>query len=98
MKAGAPVGGKISFDTENRERWDGIPAAPEPPRGRHWVPAAGQPVAPGRHRPSEEAAAEPVDEEPQGEHQGGQSFAELMARFQVNPPSGGGGGRRRRED
>jgi deoxyribodipyrimidine photolyase-related protein len=32
MKAGAPVGGKISFDTENRERWDGIPAAPEPPR------------------------------------------------------------------
>ena len=32
MKAGAPVGGKISFDTENRERWDGIPPAPEPPR------------------------------------------------------------------
>ena len=32
MENGAPTGGKISFDTENRERWDGIPAAPEPPR------------------------------------------------------------------
>jgi len=32
MEDGAPTGGKISFDTENRERWDGIPAAPEPPR------------------------------------------------------------------
>ncbi|NBQ16298.1 MAG: hypothetical protein EBU31_17225, partial [Proteobacteria bacterium] len=32
MEDGSPVGGKISFDTENRERWDGIPAAPEPPR------------------------------------------------------------------
>jgi deoxyribodipyrimidine photolyase-related protein len=32
MEDGSPVGGKISFDSENRERWDGIPAAPEPPR------------------------------------------------------------------
>jgi deoxyribodipyrimidine photolyase-related protein len=32
MKAGQPVGGKLSFDADNRERWDGIPAAPEPPR------------------------------------------------------------------
>jgi deoxyribodipyrimidine photolyase-related protein len=26
------VGGKLSFDAENRERWDGIPAAASPPR------------------------------------------------------------------
>jgi deoxyribodipyrimidine photolyase-related protein len=32
MKAGAPVGGKLSFDHDNRERWDGIPAAPDVPR------------------------------------------------------------------
>jgi hypothetical protein len=75
--------------------------APEPPRGRHWVPAGNQPVTPGRHRPPEEAPAEPaaeaVAEEPQGQHAGGQSFADLMSRFQVNPPPSGGG-RRRRED
>ena len=76
--------------------------APEPPRGRHWVPTDREPVTPGRHRPPEEAPqAEPVaetfDEEPEGQHAGGQSFADLMARFQVSPPSGGGG-RRRRED
>ena len=29
---GSFAGGRLSFDTENRERWDGIPAAPEPPR------------------------------------------------------------------
>ena len=69
---------------------------PEPVRGRHWVPPEGQPVPPGRHRGSEEAAAEPVVEEPQGQHADGQSFAEMMARFQVSPSSGGG--RRRRED
>ncbi len=76
--------------------------APEPPRGRHWVPADREPATPGRHRPPEgagpaEPVAEPVDEEPQGQHAGGQSFADLMARFQVNPPASGGG-RRRRED
>jgi deoxyribodipyrimidine photolyase-related protein len=32
MERGRPVGGKLSFDTENRKRWDGIPAAPDPPR------------------------------------------------------------------
>lgn len=29
---GRYVGGKLSFDAENRERWDGLPPAPEPPR------------------------------------------------------------------
>jgi deoxyribodipyrimidine photolyase-related protein len=29
---GKPIGGRFSFDGENRHRWDGIPAAPEPPR------------------------------------------------------------------
>lgn len=29
--AGRPEGGAWSFDAENRERWDGVPAAPEPP-------------------------------------------------------------------
>ena len=29
---GKPVGGKLSFDAENREPWHGVPAAPEPPR------------------------------------------------------------------
>ena len=32
MEDGEPVGGKLSFDVDNRSRWDGIPAAPEPPR------------------------------------------------------------------
>ena len=32
MEDGQPVGGKLSFDVDNRARWDGIPAAPEPPR------------------------------------------------------------------
>jgi deoxyribodipyrimidine photolyase-related protein len=31
MVDGKPVGGKYSFDTENRQRWSGIPAAPELP-------------------------------------------------------------------
>ncbi len=72
-------------------------AAPEPPRGRHWVPPEGQPVHPGRHRGSEDAEGEPVADEPQGQHADGQSFAEMMARIQVNP-SPAGGGRRRRAD
>lgn len=76
-----------------------IPSEPaaEPARGRHWVAAEAEPASPGRHRGSEEAVPEPVVEEPEGQHSGGQSFADLMARFQVNPSSGGGG-RRRRED
>ncbi len=32
MKNGKPVGGKLSFDTENRKPWKGEPAAPKPPR------------------------------------------------------------------
>jgi len=31
MEAGKPVGGKFSFDAENREPWKGEPAAPAPP-------------------------------------------------------------------
>ncbi|TVP58046.1 MAG: deoxyribodipyrimidine photolyase [Gemmatimonadales bacterium] len=31
MEEGRPVGGKFSFDTENRERWPGSPPAPSPP-------------------------------------------------------------------
>ena len=31
MERGKPVGGKYSFDAENRKRWDGSPAAPTPP-------------------------------------------------------------------
>lgn len=31
MEDGAPVGGKFSFDAENRESWSGEPRAPEPP-------------------------------------------------------------------
>lgn len=31
MADGKPVGGKFSFDAENRRRWDGDPPAPEPP-------------------------------------------------------------------
>jgi deoxyribodipyrimidine photolyase-related protein len=29
---GKPCGGKFSFDVENRERWEGRPPAPDPPR------------------------------------------------------------------
>ncbi len=32
MEQGKPVGGKFSFDAENRKRWTGEPAAPELPR------------------------------------------------------------------
>ncbi|MFM2164599.1 MAG: hypothetical protein RL325_1036, partial [Planctomycetota bacterium] len=31
MERGKPVGGKYSFDADNRKRWDGTPAAPTPP-------------------------------------------------------------------
>lgn len=73
--------------------------APEPPRrGRHGAPtepgmeppAAETPVTSGRRR-----RAEPEDE-PAGQHVGGQPAAELLARLQANPS--GGGRRRRRED
>jgi deoxyribodipyrimidine photolyase-related protein len=32
MEAGEPVGGRFSFDEENRKPWKGTPPAPEPPR------------------------------------------------------------------
>lgn len=32
MEDGKPVGGKLSFDAENRKPWKGTPSAPEPPR------------------------------------------------------------------
>lgn len=68
---------------------------PEPPRrGRHGAPAEPAqpetPVTSGRRR-----RAEP-DDEPAGQHVGGQPAAELLARLQANPS--GGGRRRRRED
>ena len=31
-EAGEPIGGRLSFDTENRKAWKGDPPAPEPPR------------------------------------------------------------------
>lgn len=31
MERGKPVGGKYSFDADNRKRWDGSPTAPTPP-------------------------------------------------------------------
>ncbi|MUL64834.1 hypothetical protein BOO86_10210 [Mycobacterium sp. CBMA 234] len=66
----------------------------EPRRGRHGAPAEpDQPetrVTPGRRRRVE------VEEEPAGQHVGGQPAAELLARLQANTT--GGGRRRRRED
>lgn len=69
--------------------------APEPPRrGRHGAPTepapTETPVTSGRRR-----RAEP-DDEPAGQHVGGQPAAELLARLQAN--TSGGGRRRRRED
>jgi len=32
MERGKPVGGRFSFDGENRRRWNGEPLAPDPPR------------------------------------------------------------------
>jgi hypothetical protein len=60
------------------------------------VPPEDRSAPSGRHRGQDEAA-EPVAEEPHGQHADGQSFADLMARF-VAKPSSGGGRRRRRED
>lgn len=34
MEDGRPIGGKYSFDAENRRRWPGEPPPPEPPRFR----------------------------------------------------------------
>lgn len=88
------------------------PPETQPRRGRHWVAedaresAPVQPAEPvlaaqagvlqGRHRDEEpEAPSQPAEDT--GQHTGGHSVADLMARLQVNTPHGGGG-RRRRED
>lgn len=91
--------GRHSSGGERPEPIVATPAAPaEPARGRHWVPPESPPAPAGRHRgQQQEAAAEEAADEPQGQHADGQSFAEMMARFQVSPRTGGGG-RRRRED
>lgn len=70
---------------------------PDPARGRHWVPDDGHPAPIGRHRGPDESADDPSASDGQGQHSDGQSFAEMMARFQGTRPTGGGG-RRRRED
>ena len=88
--------GRHSSDGGLRAEPSVTPVPAEPVRGRHWVPADDEPVPPGRHRGPQEAAAEPAAAEPQGQHADGQSFAEMMARFQVSPSAGGG--RRRRSD
>lgn len=74
------------------------PGSTTPPRGRHWnnpasdVDAAADALG-GRHRDADE----PAPDAPQGQHTGGHSVADLLARLDVDGRSGGGG-RRRRED
>lgn len=69
-----------------------VPAPPAGPhRGRHSATAAepSQPPAPG-------AESEAENDESNGQHAGGQSVDELLARFQSAPAQGGG--RRRRDE
>ena len=85
------------------------PPEPAAPRSRHSVevPGYGQPAPAmstppppqpaARHRGEEAEAEAEADEGPSGQHTGGQSVADLMARLQANG-TGGGGRRRRRED
>lgn len=82
------------------------PPEPAAPRSRHTVevpvygqpaPAMSTPPQPAARHRGEEAETE-ADEGPSGQHTGGQSVAELLARLQSNGTSGGGGRRRRRED
>jgi hypothetical protein len=78
--------------------------APEPPRGRHSAPAdTGEPQAapvlatePSQPPPPPEPEPEPESDESDGQHVGGHSVNELLARFQATP--GQGGGRRRRDE
>lgn len=82
------------------------PPEAQPRRGRHSVPEQ-QPAEPamgthadalrGRHRGTETELNEQPAEESQGQHTGGYSVADLMARLQVDSQAGGGR-RRRRED
>lgn len=96
--------GRHSSDGGSRPESGAEPPDPQPqgPRGRHRPADEDQPAPTGRHRgPGDAAGERSADEshgrhEPDGQHADGQSFAELMARFQVGPTSGGG--RRRRED
>lgn len=74
------------------------PGFTTPPRGRHWTSPmsdadAAAEVLGGRHRDPDE----PAPDGPQGQHTGGHSVADLLARLEVD---GGvsGGGRRRRKD
>lgn len=77
------------------------PPEPVTPRPRHSVEGSGygQPAMstppPPRHR---EADEEPQAEARDGQHTGGQSVADLLARLQANGSAGSGGRRRRRED
>ena len=68
---------------------------PEVRRGRHWSADEGNTAA--NAEPAKDQTPEKVDSEPPGQHTGGHSVADLMARLQVNGPVGGAG-RRRRDD
>ena len=79
-----------------------VPEQPEAPwrppevrRGRHWSADEGNAAA--NAEPANDQTPEKVATEPPGQHTGGHSVADLMARLQVNGPVSGGG-RRRRED
>ncbi|MHA7650195.1 DUF6779 domain-containing protein [Mycobacterium sp. ML4] len=82
--SGAPL---RSRDSQPEPR----PPASEPPAPPRLAPAPPPPPAP-RHRSAEEPVGSQEDTETPS---GGQSAAELLARFQVQPS---GGGRRRRRD
>lgn len=76
---------------------------PEPPRGRHSASSdagdPGRPVLaaePSQPPPPPEPEPEPESDEANGQHAGGQSVNELLARFQSAPAQGGG--RRRRDE
>ena len=89
---------------QGRHRTGGDPGQADSVRGRHRG-GGPSPASAGRHRPPNDVPAheapdaQPQEEaaEPQGQHADGQSFSEMMAKFEVRGPVGGGG-RRRRED
>lgn len=79
------------------------PPEPITPRARHSVAGSGdqptpEPPQPARHRGESEEVEAPRRRARDGEHTGGQSVADLLARLQANGNAGGGGRRRRRED
>lgn len=82
----------------------GGPAQVDPAKGKHQGEPGdrgGQAANAGRHRPAAEQAHEVSgpeireDSAPEGQHAGGQSLTDLMAKLQVNRPVDGGGRRRR---